>query len=116
MATMSDVLPVISIAVSVIVLLLGALGRETVGEVKRRVSDLERRDETRGREVAQLDERSRGMTDTLKRIEEQMVPRAEWEARHQSTDSMLERILNALSDRASKSELEPPPQVPRRTR
>lgn len=113
---MTEALPWVSMALSLVVMLVGALGRETVGELKRRVAELERRGEARDREVAQLDERSRGMTASLQRIEEQMVPRSEWETRHAATDATLQRILDALSERGSSPHLDQPPPMPRRPR
>jgi len=95
--------------ISLAVFLGGALGRETVGELKRRVGILETRDDTRAREVAALDERSKGQTEALKRIEAQMVPRNEWESRHQATDDRLEHIIQMLRDRDSAAHLDPPP-------
>lgn len=106
--TWQDVLAMASAFISVAVLLGGALGRETVGELKRRVGVLEAHNETRAREVAALQERSIGMTASLARIEEQMVPRKEWEQRHEATDKMLQRILDALDERGSAPHLEPP--------
>lgn len=103
------VLSLASLFVSLVVVLGGALGRETVGELKRRVGVLEARDETRAREVTALDERSKGQTEALRRIEAQMVPRAEWEARHAATDERLDRILNILDSRDSAAHLDPPP-------
>ena len=94
-----------SAMISVVVLLGGALGKETVGELKRRVGVLEARDETRAREVAALQERSLGMTASLARIEEQMVPRKEWEQRHEATDATLQRILDSLQGRGSAPDL-----------
>lgn len=126
--TWQDAVAFVSSGVSIVVALLLALSRETTGELKRRLtaleaassllpnkdtvsevhrrlSSLETKDETRTREIAHLDERSNGMTESLKRIEQQMVPRAEWEARHEATDAMLERILSALDSRV----IEPAP-------
>lgn len=107
--TWQDFAAVTSGAVSLLVLLATTLGRETVGELKRRVTDLEKKDEIRLREVAQLDERTRGMTASLQRIEEQMVPRSEWEARHTATDNLLNRILASIDARDSAPLLEPGP-------
>jgi hypothetical protein len=109
--TWQDVLAVASVFISVAVLLGGALGKETVGELKRRVGVLEARDEARAREVAKLDERSQGMTAALQRIEHQMVPRAEWEAKHAATDAMLERLL-AIVERERDSGHQDPPRRP----
>lgn len=109
----ATVLSVVSLFASVIVVLGGALGRETLGELKRRVGLLETRDEARAREVTSLDERSKGQIEALRRIEAQMVPRAEWEARHAATDERLDRILSLLADRDSAAHIDLPP--PRRT-
>lgn len=109
-----DLLAIASAIVSVAVLLGGALGRETVGELKRRIGVLEAADQTRALKVAELDERSKGMTAALERIEKQMVPRTEWEARHAHTEQQLDRIEQILTrERDSGAQLDP---VPRRAR
>lgn len=130
MLTWSEALAVASGLLSFIVLLGSALSRETVGELKRRVTTLE----TDGRAgqaghsalsatVGKLEERTNGVTTTLERFESQMeriethmVPRAEWESRHSATDGMLQRILSRLEGRDSQSQLEPPPPMPPRRR
>jgi len=122
MLTWSEVLAIASGLLSFVVLLGSALGRETVGELKRRVTALE----TDGRSgqinhsalaatVGKLEERTNGVAATLDRIELQMVPRTEWEARHSGTDAMLRRILDRIEGRDSAALLEPlPPMPPRR--
>lgn len=119
--TWQDALSVGSALVSIVIFFVSTLARESIGELKRRVgivetretaavqvladvAELKRRlavlevsDSTRAKEVAALDERSKGMTASLQRIEDQMVPRAEWEARHKATDDMLQRILDVLA-------------------
>lgn len=98
MVSWHDVVAVCSFLLSVLFGVLAALSRETIGELKRRLALVESNDAMRAKEVAALDERSKGMTESLKRIEEQMVPRAEWEARHRATDDMLTRILEKLDE------------------
>jgi len=110
--TWQDALAVTATIVSIVVALGGALGRETVGELKRRVGVLESTDAVRSRELAALDERSKGMTASLDRIEHQMVPRVEWEQRHEATEGLLNRILDMLArERESGAHLDP---IPRR--
>lgn len=123
MLTWSEALAIASGLLSFVVLLGTALGRETVGELKRRVTavEVEGRQQQNGLSaltatVGKLEERTNGVATTLDRIETQMVPRAEWEARHAGTDNMLRRILDRLEGRDSASQLEPPPPMPPRRR
>lgn len=98
-----DVTAAVSLLVSIVVMLGSALGRETVGELKRRLKEAEDVIRVQSDSIAKLQERSAGTTAALARIEEQMVPRAEWEARHRATDIMLERILRRLDEWATRS-------------
>ena len=112
----TEALAIASGLLSFVVLLGSALGRETVGELKRRVTavELEVRGQTaatsaHSASIGKLEERTNGMTSSLARIEEQMVPRSEWEARHTSTDRMLMQILNRIEGRDSQVQIEQPP-------
>lgn len=95
------ILTALSIITGIIAILMQLLYRETVGEIKRRLEQLERKDDVRGIELATLEERFKASTATLERIEKAMVPRAEWEMRHQSTDVMLHRIFEILNNRSA---------------
>jgi hypothetical protein len=110
--TWQDAMAGVSAVFSGFVFLVGALSRETIGELKRRVGVLEHHDETRAKEVAQLDERSKAVNATLHEIKAEMVPRKEWEARHAATDAMLERIITSIDSRFPPPLPEPAP--PRR--
>lgn len=96
--TWSEVAAIVSACVSLVVLLASALARETTGELKRRLDTAERKLEEHTQKTARLEERTTGTTEALKRIEEAMVPRKEWESRHAQTDEMLGRILRRLDD------------------
>lgn len=96
--TWSEVAAIVSACVSVVMLLASALARETTGELKRRLEAAERKLEEQTQKTAHLEERTTGTTEALKRIEETMVPRKEWESRHAQTDEMLGRILRRLDD------------------
>lgn len=96
--TWSEVAAIVSGSLSLVVLLASALARETSGELKRRLDVAESKLEAQTQKVARLEERTTGTTETLKRIEETMVPRKEWESRHAQTDEMLARILRRLDD------------------
>jgi hypothetical protein len=97
--TWQDVVAGGSAVLSGFVFLIGALSRETIGELKRRVGQLESHDESRAKEVAMLDERSKAVNATLQEIKSEMVPRKEWEARHAATDEKLERIIYTLDSK-----------------
>lgn len=92
----SEAAALVSTGLSLVVLLATALARETTGELKRRLDVAERKAEEQTQKVARLEERTNGTAETLKRIEDAMVPRKEWESRHAQTDEMLNRILQRL--------------------
>lgn len=73
-----------------------------MGEVKRRLTEVEAKATKHSDMIVALDERSKGVATMLERIEHAMVPRAEWEARHKATDAMLERILERLDARSER--------------
>jgi hypothetical protein len=93
------VLSIGSIGLNIILGLVAFAWRESMGEVKRRLTETEAKVSKHSDSIVALDERSKGVATMLERIEHAMVPRNEWEARHKATDAMLARILERLDSR-----------------
>lgn len=89
----------VSIVIGVLAMLFQLLYRETITELKRRVGQLESKDDARIIELATIGERSKASAQMLERIAQTMVTRAEWEVRHRASEEMLNRIFETLSQR-----------------
>jgi uncharacterized coiled-coil protein SlyX len=125
------VVSIAAIVLSVMTGLGGLVWRETLGELKRRVTEVEHRQQTQMTDLAGLNERSRTMSLSIDRMSvsidkltSEMVKREEWDRRHKTTDDTLAEIKGMVSSlrdkveeerhaaRPSYPELEPPPRRP----
>jgi hypothetical protein len=102
---------VLSGCLTLLVGVLGLLWRSTVERLETRVTVLEQKNDERSRDLAVLQERSVRTQETLSRIESILVPRVEWEQRHNSTDRVLSNILDLLRARRSESAHDLPPNI-----
>lgn len=106
----TEIAAIVSGGVSLIVLLVGTLARETTTELRRRLERAESIIDSQRvlngelqQKLARVEVRSDGTIEALREIRESMVPRSEWEARHKQTDDMLRQILASLAERPGSS-------------